>query len=108
KTMAQIRGSQPRDLIAWLPGFADPRLEEMLFRYRARNYPDTLNEEELARWEIYRQQALQRDESVRGAGVALIEFERELAQLGEQYPTCPQRRILDELAAYARALLARP
>lgn len=104
KTMAQIRASQPRDLIAWLPGFADPRLDEMLFRYRARNYPETLNEMECQRWESYRLAALQRDESVRGAGVGLIEFERELAQLRDLYPSGPQRLILDELETYAGSL----
>jgi len=30
--------------------FDDKRLPEMLFRYRARNYPETLNEDELAQW----------------------------------------------------------
>ncbi|WP_108650995.1 exodeoxyribonuclease I [Dongshaea marina] len=35
--------------------FQDPRLKEMLFRYRARNYPYTLKESELARWQSHRQ-----------------------------------------------------
>src|SRR5690606_18629809 len=108
KTMAQIRASQPRDLIAWLPGFADPRLEEMLFRYRARNYPETLNQAEQERWEAYRYQALNRPGDVRGAGVGLAEFEHELAQLREQSLSAPQQRILDELEQYARSLVAQP
>jgi exodeoxyribonuclease-1 len=33
------------------PAFADERLEELLFRYRARNFPDTLNDAELERWQ---------------------------------------------------------
>ena len=36
--------------------FDDPRLEEMLFRYRARNFPQTLNDKERQRWDNYRQQ----------------------------------------------------
>ena len=32
-------------------GFDDPRLEELLFRYRARNFPDTLTEEEQQQWQ---------------------------------------------------------
>src|SRR5690606_40013239 len=32
----------------------DSRLGEMLFRYRARNYPETLSGEEAERWEQYR------------------------------------------------------
>lgn len=34
-------------------GFQDPRLKEMVFRYRARNFPQTLNEVEQARWKAY-------------------------------------------------------
>ncbi len=35
--------------------FDDDRLEEMLFRYRARNHMETLNQEEIERWNKYRQ-----------------------------------------------------
>lgn len=42
------------DLADWPAPFRDERCEEMLFRYRARNYPDTLNEDERERWEQHR------------------------------------------------------
>lgn len=32
------------------PAFEDARLDDLLLRYRARNWPDTLNEEEQAQW----------------------------------------------------------
>lgn len=35
-------------------GFRDPRLPTMLFRYRARNYPETLSRDERDRWEADR------------------------------------------------------
>ena len=35
-------------------GFDDPRLQELLFRYRARNFADTLTLEEAERWEAHR------------------------------------------------------
>ena len=35
-------------------GFDDPRLEELLFRYRARNFIDTLTLKEVERWEAHR------------------------------------------------------
>ncbi|MDX1589451.1 MAG: exodeoxyribonuclease I [Oleiphilaceae bacterium] len=38
--------------------FQDPRLPDMLFRYRARNYPHTLSADEQERWESFRQQRL--------------------------------------------------
>ena len=34
--------------------FDDPRLAELLWRYRARNFPDTLSETEAERWEAHR------------------------------------------------------
>jgi len=36
--------------------FRDPRLPELLFRYRARNHPRTLDAGERARWDDYRRQ----------------------------------------------------
>ena len=36
------------------PGFDDARLDELLFRYRARNFPATLTEAEQQRWEEHR------------------------------------------------------
>ena len=36
------------------PGFDDARLTELVWRYRARNFPDSLNAEEMARWEAHR------------------------------------------------------
>ena len=34
--------------------FDDPRLAELLWRYRARNFPQTLSPEEQERWEAHR------------------------------------------------------
>ncbi|GGC80600.1 exodeoxyribonuclease I [Undibacterium terreum] len=36
------------------PGFQDARLTELLFRYRARNFPDSLTPEEHQQWEEHR------------------------------------------------------
>ncbi|WP_127958267.1 exodeoxyribonuclease I [Serratia microhaemolytica] len=38
--------------------FSDNRMAELLFRYRARNYPNTLDDSEQRRWLQYRQQTL--------------------------------------------------
>jgi exodeoxyribonuclease-1 len=40
------------------PAFDDERLPELLFRYRARNFPDSLTDEEAARWEAHRSERL--------------------------------------------------
>lgn len=50
RKMARLRAMNPKQLADSTLTFADPRLSEMLFRYRARNFPESLNDEEQARW----------------------------------------------------------
>lgn len=49
-TQQKIRQLPPAQLAGFTTQFDDTRLPEMLFRYRARNYPETLNTEEHQRW----------------------------------------------------------
>lgn len=44
----------PAELALARTGFDDARLGELLFRYRARNYPETLNEADAERWRAHR------------------------------------------------------
>lgn len=50
----QIRDCNEDDLAKEIFNFKDERLTEMLFRYRARNYPNSLNDNEKNRWDEYR------------------------------------------------------
>jgi len=50
KALQRLRGLSPQQLADKRPAFADPRLSEILFRYRARNFPETLSEAEQAQW----------------------------------------------------------
>lgn len=54
--MDTIRKTAADKLAALQLSFDDKRLPEMLFRYRARNYPETLSSDELEQWNAYRQQ----------------------------------------------------
>ncbi|MDF9617547.1 exodeoxyribonuclease I [Pseudomonas entomophila] len=54
----QVRSVDPAQLGQGHWMFDDPRLPELLFRYRARNFADTLDEQELARWHGFCQQRL--------------------------------------------------
>ncbi|MEE9354684.1 MAG: exodeoxyribonuclease I [Methylococcaceae bacterium] len=49
----QIRLSEPAKLAEIDFKFNDKRLSEMLFRYRARNFPETLTDQELAKWKQF-------------------------------------------------------
>ncbi|MEH0874710.1 exodeoxyribonuclease I [Pectobacterium cacticida] len=48
--MKIIRETAPQNLPALDLTFSDPRLEPLFFRYRARNFPGTLDEREQQRW----------------------------------------------------------
>jgi len=48
--IAKIKSLKPDELMSYSPNFKDSRLSEMLFRYRARNYPDTLQPAEISKW----------------------------------------------------------
>ncbi|MDD0815068.1 exodeoxyribonuclease I [Curvibacter sp. HBC28] len=54
RRLNQVRAQSPEELATNRTGFDDPRLSELLFRYRARNFPHTLQPEEAQRWEALR------------------------------------------------------
>ena len=49
-----LRKQTAQQLAAERPVFDDSRLQELLFRYRARNFPDSLTPTEAQRWEQHR------------------------------------------------------
>jgi len=54
RNMAHIRASSLDELVNLDLPFEDERLEEMLLRYKARNYPQVLNEQQRKTWQQYR------------------------------------------------------
>ena len=54
--MKIVLETEPRNLPALDITFADKRIERLLFNYRARNYPGTLDEAEQQRWLEHRRQ----------------------------------------------------
>lgn len=52
--MKTIRATKPADLGRLDMPFRDRRLRELFFRYRARNYPETLSKEDRQRWDEFR------------------------------------------------------
>ncbi|WP_339799103.1 exodeoxyribonuclease I [uncultured Marinobacter sp.] len=83
--------------------FEDERLQEMLFRYRARNYPDSLMSEEQERWEAFRQQRLMQPKK---GWRSLEAYFRTLQQLAADPDLAPEKRhILEELHLYGESLI---
>jgi exodeoxyribonuclease-1 len=54
RKLESLRAEAPAALAGQRPSFEDERLSELLFRYRARNFPHTLSEQEMQRWEDHR------------------------------------------------------
>ena len=54
RRLQRLRTLRPEELAQARTGFDDARLAELLFRYRARNFPHTLAPEEQARWQAHR------------------------------------------------------
>ncbi len=50
RTLQHLRSLSADQLAAKHPAFDDARLEELLFRYRARNFPQSLDDAERSRW----------------------------------------------------------
>ena len=79
--------------------FQDRRLPLMLFRYRARNYPDTLSMEEARAWDQDRKTRLV--ETTDPAYFTLNDFRIAMRELREQKKNEPEAmRILDKLDAW--------
>jgi len=53
-----VRNADAKTLADFHPNFDDERLEDLLLRYKARNYPNTLSEDEVRRWESWRSERL--------------------------------------------------
>jgi len=100
--MNAIHDTDPQALGAQSWNFADKRLPEMLFRYRARSYPETLDAGEQARWLAHCRARLIEGEA---GHFALKEFHAEIDQLrSEMEHDDGKRGLLAEVAAFAAEL----
>jgi exodeoxyribonuclease-1 len=100
----QVRAADPAQLAKVQWPFDDERLPELLFRYRARNFPDTLSFEEQERWRIFCQQRLSDPEW--GAPNTLETFAEAAAHLNIT-ATPFQQEVLNEWSNYVQALRKR-
>ncbi len=99
--LEQVRSVSPEGLKAL--HFEDKRYQELLFNYRARNFPHTLSEEEQHRWEEFRFQRLTNP----GLGFLTQDqyFEDINSRLAEEQLTHPERDILRQLLQWGDEIL---
>ncbi|MCK4494271.1 MAG: exodeoxyribonuclease I, partial [Methylococcales bacterium] len=80
-TMTTIRQTSIDKLATLTPQFQDKRLNEMFFRYKARNYPQTLLAEEHQRWQTFCKDKL--TDKRLGASITLDEYRQRINELKE-------------------------
>jgi exodeoxyribonuclease-1 len=100
----QVRLADPQRLGQQAWPFDDGRLPELLFRYRARNFPASLSEGELQQWQTFCRQRLSLAEY--GAPNTLADFTQALDAIFEGVPA-GQQAVLSEWRNYAEQLRQR-
>lgn len=84
------------------PKFKDARLTDLWWRYRARFFPDALNEQESLAWAEWRATKLLGIDGVGGFDT----FTDELNRLAQDYANVPERMaVLSQLFEYAQGLV---
>ena len=99
--LRDVRGTPPDQLGTREFGFRDERCQELLFRYRARNFPQTLSPPEAARWDEFRRTKLTTQTET--TTLTHEAYFREIALL-RQSADGRQSLILDALEDWGRRL----
>jgi exodeoxyribonuclease-1 len=103
QSFAGIREADAEQLKTRRFTFNDSRLPELLIRYKARNFPESLSEAEKLQWEEYRRYRLFSDESANA--FTLSRLREKINTLKTEDKEFAQRHhILDELLLYAKRL----
>ncbi|KMN33884.1 exonuclease I [Chromobacterium sp. LK1] len=99
KVLTKLRRMSADQLSGEMAFFEDAQLAELLFRYRARNFPRSLSGEEQQRWQAWRQTKLNGE-----AGRGFPQFRQELAEARAGELDAKAQHILEQLEAYAAQL----
>jgi Exodeoxyribonuclease I subunit C (EC 3.1.11.1) len=93
-----VLNTEPRNLPALDITFADKRIEKLMFNYRARNYPGTLDEVEQERWLQHRRNVFTPE--------YLQHYAQELESLYNQYEgNAEKQALLKALFQYAQEIV---
>ena len=105
RVCTQVRSTPPAALASTAFDFRDTRYAELLFRYRARNYPQSLDAQERLRWDEFRRRRLSEQSALTG-----LTLEQFFAQVAESRAlpalSARQREVLDQLELWGREVAA--
>jgi exodeoxyribonuclease-1 len=102
KLLAQVRATPPAELGRRAFPFRDPRYPELLFRYRARNWPDSLDAEERERWGAFCRDRLTRPTPL--TVLTLDDYFSRLTELRSDPLAQGKLALLDQLQAWGEEL----
>ncbi len=103
KQIEIVRQAKPQELRDLQPCFEDRRLPEMFFRYRARNWPETLTPADQARWRRFCRKRICQPDG--GGSITLAEYREQIAALKEDASVPAEKMpLLDELAEWGRSV----
>lgn len=91
--MAAVRAATANELADFHPQFIDARLDTLLLRYKARQFPSSLSADELTQWETYR------SAKIRAALPAYLEGIERIARSGAD------EFIVSELRLWAESII---
>lgn len=100
RRLERLRALPPERLAERTPAFDDARLEELLFRYRARNFPATLDDAGQERWARHCRERLLHGA---GGGLTLAQFFDRIDTLADEADERGQA-ILEALYDYAESI----
>mgnify|MGYP006199235057 CR=1 FL=1 len=101
--MALLHQLKPEQLATDAPVFSDERLNNLLFLYRARNYPYSLTDSEQQKWQRYRTDKLMH--GVDNPNLTMEDFSLVLENLTHEHASDEQKmKILKSLYLYVQSL----
>lgn len=99
RRLQQLRALDPQELALANPGFDDDRLPELLLRYRARNFPQTLAEPERQEWLAHCRRQL-----MAGDPPAISSYFDSIDALADAHPSDAAQDILSALYDWGEQL----
>lgn len=90
--IAAVRSADAASLADFHPEFIDERLPELLLRYKARQFPASLSEDEQMKWQAYRSEKI------------ASRLPAYLKRLGELAQTADDTFVLEELQLWAESI----
>lgn len=101
RCFAEVHGTPPARLANVEFDFDDPRYAELLFRYRARNWPETLEPVERDRWCNFVRDKLTRETET--TPLTLEQYFKTITHLRGDMPAGPEQAMLDRLQEWGES-----